>query len=342
MFVKIHILPAWHRLDQKYIPVFRFALGVTLIMAFTTAFGGQLAYIIPVLSISFLAPPKKLSIKQGVIFVVIVAFSTIAGYLFTGFFYDFTWVFIPLVAIILLWIYYTTALPVPLKLFLLISLLATPVPKPGMDTTVWARAIAITLTTGAIFSVLVIWIVYALFPDHEVPAKAAAKPKSIVKSSDERFRQAFETFLITFPVFMVFVVFQGGNGLLVLIYIVILSMMSGISHAAGKVKIYGNLLGGVVILLFYQLIATVPFLLFFLLLYLGTALFFASHIFSGDRTSSVYKTAFSSLTLIIGQVSLGTATAGGEIWSRIIQVMIAVFYVIGMQELMNALKSGKQ
>lgn len=335
------------QIEQKYLPAFRYAFGSTFVMAIAMASGQQLAYIVPLLALSFLASGTKgLSFRQGVGFILTVLISSLIGFFFTRSFYEFTWVFIPLLGLGLFWIYYTDRLSMMSKLFLLISLLATPIPMEGINTTVWAFAIGKTLTTGAIYTVLVVWVVYALFPDRAREFTEEKKTLSTHKESppapSQRFSRAMEVFVITFPVVLAFIYFQWSGGLLILLYIVILTMIPVPGKIAGKVKILGNILGGAFLLVFYQLIVIVPEFFFFLLLYLGIALFFASKVFSDNPYAALYKTGFSTLTLLIGELSTGAGTAAAELWIRIIQIMVAVFYTIGMAALLNAYKEYKQ
>jgi hypothetical protein len=320
------------KVDRDYMPAFRYAFGITLIMGYAMAFGGDLSYIVPFLSLNFLAPGTKMpSLSKGAGFVFIVAVTSIAGFLFTSFFYNYTWVYIPLLGLILFYMFYTTRLSFVTKLFMLIALLAFPVPSSGLDPVTWAYAITNTLVAGSIFSILVVWFVYSLFPDKQaIKTKGgdSAAPTKHIMDSRERFNNALNIFIITFPVVLLFIFFQWGDALLVLIYIVVLSTLQEASHNAGKAIIIGNLIGGLATIIFYELIIIAPNYLFFLLLLLGTALFFAGKIFSGKPESSLYKTGFSALVLIIGGVSTGTDAAGSEISKRIVQVMIAVLYVV--------------
>jgi energy-converting hydrogenase Eha subunit E len=241
-------------------------------------------------------------------------------------------------------VYYTNRISFITKLFLLIALLAYPVPKPGIDPAVWAYAIANTLTIGSFFSILTVWIVYALFPDKSGPAtekKSDSAGTGNGPGVKERFNRALEILIITFPVVIAFIFFQWGNALLVLIYIVVLSMLPGSGHAAGKVKILGNIIGGAATIIFYNLIVIVNEFLFFILLFLGTILFFAGKIFSDRPEATLYKTGFSALVIIIGGVTTSTGTAGSEIWMRILQVMTAVFYVVGASAVLEAVKIRK-
>jgi hypothetical protein len=332
--------------DRDYMPAFRYAFGITLIMGYATAFGGDLSYIVPYLSLNFLAPGAKMpSLSKGAGFVIIVAVTSIAGFAFTSFFYNYTWVYIPLLGLILFYMFYTTRLSFVTKLFMLIALLAFPVPSSGLDPVTWAYAITNTLVAGSVFSILVVWFVYLLFPDKpvvETKGKTSAAPSKQVLDSRERFNNALSVFIITFPVVLLFIFFQWDNALLVLIYIVVLSTMQKASHTAGKAIIIGNLIGGLATIIFYELIIIAPNYLFFLLLLLGTALLFAGKIFSGKPEAPLYKTGFSALVLIIGGVSTGTDAAGSEISERIVQVMIAVLYVVVALIVSEAFKSVKR
>ena len=313
------------KFSSKTISILRYSVGATFIMAFAMASSGELTYIIPMLALSFLVPPIKIdNIKSGIGFILIVAGSSIAGMLFTTYFYNYMLVYIPILALIMIWTFYST-FNFAIKLFILLSFLATPVPEHGLDITVWAKAIAYTLTAGAVITTIVVITVYKFFPDktEHQKTKTAHQP-----SHQERFNFAIRTFIVTFPVVLAFIFFQWSNSLLILLYIVVLIMMPQTGKQQGKIKIYGNLIAAGVIIVFYELIVTVPSFFFFIVLYLGTALFFADKIFSGKSYAPYFKSAFSAFTLIIGEVSLGTESAGNEIWIRIIQVMTAVAYVV--------------
>jgi len=329
--------------DIQYMPVLRYAFGITLIMGYAMAFGGDLSYIVPYLALNFLAPGTKMpTLKQGVNFVGVVAVTSVTGFFFTSFFYNYTWVYIPLLGMVLFYIYYTSRLTFIIKLFLLIALLAFPVPMPGIDTVTWAYAITNTLVIGSVFSIMMVWVVYSLFPDKPV-LHSGTKSTSAAAQKDqdqkERFRKAFETFIVTFPVVLLFIFYQWGNSLIILIYIVVLSMMQEAGRTTGKVKVAGNLIGGLATIVFYELIIVVPYFPFFILLLLGTALLFAVRIFSKRPDAALYKTGFSALVLIIGGVVTGTDEAGSEIWMRIIQVMTAVFYVVAASAIIDVVKT---
>lgn len=338
MFAKTKQISDVFLRDSLYRPVMRYAFGVTIIMAFAILRGSQIAYLIPFLALNFFAPgTKRPTLKGSVVFILMVTGSMYAGFLFVKFFYDNMLVYIPLLALFLFFIFYTDKLGFVTKLFILIALLAMPVRPDTMTTVQWAYTIGMVMTGGSIITILVVWVVYALFPDIEVEdaPKPAEKPKP---DSKTRVTAAVNTFIVTFPVVLFFVIFRINSGLLVLIYVVVFSMMPGVVHKAGAVNIIGNLAGGFVTIIFYQLIVIVPNLLFFLLLLLGTALAFGNYIFSGKPVGAFLKTGFSVLVMIIGESVLGTSSAGSSVTERVLLIMTAILYVILAYSVLNAVK----
>jgi hypothetical protein len=329
------------RINSEIMPELRYAIGATLIMAFAMAFGGQLAFVIPYLALNFLAPGTKIpKIKQAVIFILIVAVSSISALIFTSFFFPYPLVYIPLLALILFWIFYTDKISFIAKIFLIMSFLAIPVPNPLMNVTEWGAAIAITLITGSASSIFMVWIVYSLFPDKKTDKETGNKTAKAASklSQRERINNALAILFVTFPVIIVFIFFQLSDYLLILVYIVLFTMMSDVGKIQSKIKIYGNIIGGIATIIFYEMIIIVPEFFFFVLLFFGTALFFSKKIFSGKTNAVYYKTAFSTLTLIIGDISMGSENASNEIYLRIIQIFIAVIYIIIGLELINHIK----
>jgi hypothetical protein len=342
MFAKIRNIHIALWTDRASRPMLRYAFGITIVMLAALLFGGRMAYLIPFLSLNFLVPgTKQPTLKGSVSFLMIVAVSMMAGFLFVHFLYDFTAVFVLLTGTFLFLIFYTDKIGFPVKLFMIIALLAMPVHASTMNASQWAYVVGMVLLIGSLMSIAVSWLVFALFPDLPDPdavTEAPVKKPNLKIESRIRLQNAIETFIITFPVVLLFLFFQWSGALLVLIYVVIFSMMPGVVHKAGAVRILGNLAGGIATIIFYQLIVIVPNLLFFTMLFLGTALLFAIYIFSESPFAPFLKTGFSVLVMIIGESTLSTADAGVSVWERVFQVMIAIAYVIVGFKVIEAFK----
>lgn len=275
-------------------------------------------------------------------FIGIIAATTISGFVFTRYLLDYMFLFILLLGLALLSIFYTNRLSAKAKVFMLISLLL--LPMLGMESMALAFVFTKTFILGAAITVILVWVVYALFPDKSVPGadKAGQVPPGAVPSTEARFRYALETLIIVFPVVLAFFFFQWSGGLIILIFITILSMQSSFNYKAGMAMIIGNLLGGVFAIVLYELMVMVPQYLFFILMVLATAIFFSSRLFSSSPKAPLFGMGFSTFLLIMGQSISGTDDAGGKVWMRVIMIMIAVIYVVSAFGILEAYKTRKK
>ena len=310
-------------------PLVRYTVGSTLMMALAMGISWNMAFLTPVLALGFLAPGTSMpKFREGVSFIGIIAATTFAGFIFTRYLLDSTFLFILLLALALLSIFYTKRLGAKAKVFMLISLLL--LPMLGMQSMALAFVFTKTFILGAAITIVLVWVVYALFPDKSGPgaAKADQVPPEAVPLPEARFRYALETLIIVFPVVLAFFFFQWSGGLIILIFIVLLSMQPSFNYKAGKAMVIGNLLGGLFAIVAFELLVMVPQYLFFILMVLATAIFFSSRLFSSSPKAPLFGMGFSTFLLIMGQSISGTDDAGGKVWMRVIMIMIAVIYVV--------------
>lgn len=130
--------------------------------------------------------------------------------------------------------------------------------------------------------------------------------------------------------------------MIILIFITILSMQPSFNYKAGVAMILGNLLGGIFAILAYELVVMVPFYPYFLLLVLAISLYFASILFSKSPKAPLFGMGFSTFLLITGQSVSSTSNAGGEVWLRVLMIMIAVLYVVVAFRILEAYREKKQ
>jgi DUF2955 family protein len=318
------------RVSDDALPVMRYALGTTLIMAIAMGVGWELSFLTPVLSLGFFAPgATKPSLKIGIGFVITVTLCVMFGFFFTKYFIEYILAFIPLLAIILFHVYYNDKLNGMAKVFMLIAL--TLIPMLGLQSIALAFAVSKSLIIGATVTILVVWMIYIIFPD---PIKNTTV-KSISKSDPVtvptlffRYKKALETMLVVFPMLLMFLFFQWTGAMIVLIMVALLSMQPSFSSKTGMAMIVGNLMGGIAAIILFELLVVVPIFVFFLLLITGAGLFFATKLFEGKPASPLFGMAFSTMILVLGQSTGGTADAGEKVWMRVLQIMIAVIYLV--------------
>ena len=105
----------------------------------------------------------------------------------------------------------------------------------------------------------------------------------------------------------------------------------------GLALIIGNTVGGIVAILYYELLVMVPEFGFFLLLVLLAGIAFGARVFSGKKTAPLYGMAYSTLLLVICSSTSSSSEAEAKVYTRVIQVTIAVIYVVVAFGIVNRL-----
>jgi hypothetical protein len=347
-------LGTWE-LDHRSVRALRYAVGSTLALTVAMAFDWQLAYLAPVLTVSFLASPApRPTLKMGIGFILVVAFSCLAGLLLGKYMIAYPLVFIPFASLLLLRMFYVKASGQKklLMTMLLIALLV--IPMIVMSSPALSRMVAQGILLGAAVAVGVVWLVHGLIPDPkssgsvaqagaaaaEAPragsereartgAAAAEAPPAI--SASDQFRTALISLLVVLPVFVVFYAFQMTSMLLILIFIALLSSQPGFAtnFKMGAGLIIGNAIGGLVAIVFYEALVMVPEFGFLIILTLLAGLTFGTRVFTDKPTAKLYGMAYSTLLLVIGSVTAGGSDeASAKVYTRVFQIFVAVVYVV--------------
>lgn len=328
---------------RTLIPVLRYVVGSCFILGVTSLLNYDMAYLTSVLALGYLAPgAKPLTVKQGGGFVLILAIITGLTVIFTELFLDYALVFMPLLLLSLLWLYYTDRLPMMVKLFSLVSLVI--IPFVSIDSGAIGSYIAARLVFNAFMAVILSQLVFMMFPLCEADIPFEKKKQEGEKQSElERYRYAVSIIVILFPVLLLFYMFKLSSSVLVLTFVAILTISPALSNPkVGLVMIVANILGGVFGILAYRLLTIVPDFTFMILIALSIGLFFGSRLFSDSKYAGIYGSGFSTFLLILGSVISSDAEAGSKVWSRVIQISIAVSYVVLAVGILNRIIEAKK
>ena len=325
----------------------RYAVGATLAMAIALGVGWPLSFLTPVLSLGFLAAPARLELKAGLGFVSVVAAACLAGLVLVEFLLPFPLVYLPFIGLCLFRLFYAKAGGTsPLVVtWLLIALLVLPL--VGMAMPEIAFFVAAGLVFGAAMMVLLVWLTWAMFPDPPAPVDGPpvpAAPAAPPPSNTVKLKNALLSVTVVFPAVAVFYTMQWTGGILILVFIAILSMQPGV---AGNVKvglalIIGNVVGGIASVMFYETLVMVPSFPFMILLTLLCGLAFGRQLFSGKKSGPLFGMAFSTVLLIIGSTTSSTDDAGNMVIVRVLQMMFAVTYVVVAFGLLERLSRRKK
>jgi hypothetical protein len=217
-------------------------------------------------------------------------------------------------------------------MWLLIAVLVIPlitITSPAI-----ANVVAAGILVGATVTVLVVWLSYGLLPDPPQPpadmaASGPAPPE--LPPAVERFKTAAISTLVVMPVLVLFYAFKLQSALLILVFVGLLSSQPGFASnfKAGAALILGNVMGGVAAIVMYELLAMMPELYFMVLLTFLAGLVFGARLFSDKPTAKLWGMAFSTLLLVIGSTTAsGSAEAGSKVYTRVLQIAVAVIWVV--------------
>lgn len=312
----------------------RYAVGATLAVAIAMGYQWELSYLVPVLSLGFFAnPATRPDLKAGVAFVGVIGIACWVGLLLGRHLTPYPIIYVLFSGLVLLRLFYAqqSGRSPLLITWLMIAVLV--VPMLSIQAAGLANLVAGGLVFGAAVSVLLVWIVYFFIPEPE-DFDASAPPPPPAKQlppAIERFKSAAASTIVVWPVMTFFYMFDKLDSLLILIFIAILAQQPAAfatDFKAGKALIAGNIIGGAIAIVFYELLAIMPEFGFLLLLTLLLGLVLGARVFSGKPKGALFGMAFSTVLLIIGSVTSGEGEAGSKVYTRVFQIIIAVSYVV--------------
>jgi hypothetical protein len=302
-------------------------------MAIAMGFGWSLSFLTPVLALSFFASPApRPSLKNGVTFVAVIGAACLVGLVVGERLIVYPFVFVPFLGLVLFRLFFAKSGGAPplLITWLLIAVLI--IPLIVLQSPDLARWLTAGIFTGASMTILVVWLSYGLFPDPPgiFPEGAQGKTAAAPPPTEQRLRDAALSTAVVMPIVLLFYSLEFLNSILIMVFVAILSMQPGFAKnfKAGAALILGNVIGGAAAIVFYNLLVVVPEFFFLIVLTFLAGLLFGARVFSGKPTAPLYGMAFSTVVLVIGSVTSGDGEAGAKVYSRIIQIMIAVAYVV--------------
>jgi hypothetical protein len=331
--------------DPRARHVLRYAVGATVAMGIAMGIAWPLAFLVPVLSLSFLASPEPPpTLRKGVMFVATIAVASVAGLWAIKYLIGIPALFFGGFALLLLRVFYAANSGAPpfLMLWLLIALLLLPmiaVISPDI-----AVLVVQSLTGGAALSVLVGWMAHGLIPDPREAAVAAAKTATPLAPARERLATALLQVAVVFPVFVLFHLMEWAGSLLVLIFVALFSLQPAVAanFKAGSAMILGNLIGGIAAIASYQLLMVVPEFPFLLLLCLLAGLFFGNRLLGGGKKAPLFGMAYSTMLLILGTTTSSDGDATSAVYTRIFQMTVAVTYVVFAFGFLNRVRAARR
>jgi hypothetical protein len=175
--------------------------------------------------------------------------------------------------------------------------------------------------------------------DEKFIKEKAEAPK---QTSYQRYAYAIKIICIISPVIILFYLFKWSSSVLILTFVTILTVSPAFANPkVGLVMIVANVLGGVFGIFAYQLLVFAPSFTFMVLLTLLVGFVFAQRLFSESKYAGIFGSAFSTFLLILGSVTASDDEAGSKVWDRVIQIAMAVIYVVAAFGLLDRISRAK-
>jgi hypothetical protein len=318
--------------------VLRLAVGTAGSFTLAEVLDWELSFLIPVLVVQLLAAmPAPPSVMQGVSVMAVFGATTFLA-LITSSLLAHMPVLLTIVVGTMLFIAFflqASGRAGLVATLLLVSFGIVPVVAVQSPDT--ASAIAFFIFRGGVVAVLWVWLLFALFPSVPPagvqPASAAAAPEQ-----PEIIRQAAIDAAILLPIIVLGMTFSiPAAALIVLTVTAILRqhcLATGRRVALGL--LHGNLLGGVVALIAYNLLGAVPTLGFLASLLLLIGLLFGRQIARGGAAAPLFVTGLITFLILFGMAVAPLFDEPGATFAqRLFNIGIACIYAFAALTLLD-------
>ena len=319
------------RSKPQSIRVMRFAVGVTLAVAISSAINWPLAFLVPILSSVILAMPIPMpGLKTGLTNMLYTISAFMIGIVFTLFLLPYPLVYMPMLALVLFNLYYMLNRGGSFW-FVLMSLLAILIlPMLGNTSEGLAKGFAFGFVFSGWATVFMVWLAHLLVPDQSGSPPLPKKPGLQRGFSLPAAQAALKSTIVVLPMVILFITFDLSSLLVVLIFTAIFTLAPDISKgkAAGVNSLKSTLIGGGYAFIFYHLLVAVPQYHFFIALMFLTTLFFAGKIFSDNPNAQYYASAFSTLFILVNSSLAEGSDFTSAFVMRFTFILLATMYVV--------------
>ena len=317
--------------SPRNIRVMRFALGLTIAVALTSFFNWPLSFLVPILLTIFLAmPAPKPPLKAGIASMLLTLLAFAIGLVFTLFLLPFPLIYVPMLGLVLFYLFYLLNRGGPL-FFVIMALLAILI-LPMIGTI--HESLEFTVAFGFVFSgwvtIMMVWIAHFLVPDQPGMVKLPEKAGFQSGYSKPAAQAALKSTIVILPIAAMFIMLELTDYILVLVFAAIFTLSPNVSKGkeAGMNSLKSTVLGGLYAFAFYALLIAVPEFHFFIALMFLTTLIFASNIFSDKPAAQYYASAFSTLYILIHSSLDGSAGFSSVFFIRFSLILLATIYVV--------------
>jgi len=313
--------------------VLRFALGSTACISLAFALNWPLSFLTVLLAPGLLVAPAPLGFKAGLNMVGTIILACLIALFFAHYLVPFPMFYLPFLGLVLFRLYFAMsggASPL-LITWLLITFMALPL--LGLLHNAVPIAAAGGMVASGCVVVVVVWSAWALIPNPPggpEPADAGHGHAPAPTTRSDRIRAAAFSTAAVLPVVAVFYTLQWTGGLLIIIFVAVLSAMPDVagSTKVGAALLIGNIFGCLAAIICFELFVMVQGFPFMMLLILLMGLVFGDRFLSDRKTAPLYGMAFKTALVVIISTAGGAGDTDEKAPTRVFQILTVVTYLI--------------
>jgi len=308
--------------------ILRFSVGVTVAFVLAETMGWVPTFLIPVLvAVLLTSLPFSPPLKLGLALVAVMAASALVAFLLPSLLSETPLILVGALALVV-FLAFAAMAQGRAKLqatFLLLSI--STIPVIAIIAPAQAGVMPLAMVRGIAVAVLVLWCMYALWP--EVAPRGAAPAQAPIASP---VKTALVGTAVVMPVMLVYLLLGLANALPVLVTTVLLVANFDPQQGAmqGLAMMVGNLVGGLIGLVAYMLLGIAPSLVTLALLTFLIAIAFAIRIGKGGPGAAIALLTCNSTLIILGTAISDPSSSSGVWITRLLQFALACTFAVSM------------
>ena len=313
----------------------RMAFGVWTTIAIAYGMAWPLSFMAPLFATIFLVFPVWIGWRMAVQLLIRLCFSLLLGLVISEVFLDFPIICILLYGLLFFFIYYNDTPSAPPFAAMFMTLGITIVPMMGFSGAGLPQIIALAIFCNMAVGLLFAWIFHTILPNslaqqspHAPPGKKPAAPP--LPSQEERVRQAMTSSIVALTAVTIF--FSLNLTAYAYAMMQICFMVGAPNAKASAQALKDNALacciGGVAMIIAFNLLVAVPTYPFLLVLTLLATLFFSRQMFGGGPLAKAYISGFITFLVLLGTSTMVDNTASTNFYLRIAQILFAGLFAI--------------
>ena len=316
----------------------RLALGITAAAAVSYGIGWPLSYLVPILTVLFLAMPVWISWPAALKVLLLLAVALLIGVMISEFALQFPLLCVPLYALLFFLIYYNDTPGAPPLVPLFMTMGITMIPIISFSGTMVSNFIATALLFDMAVALFFAWLFHSLLPD-SLAKKTATEDKNptpvavTLIQEKERVRLALASTIVASSAVILFFTLNLSQYALAMLFICIMAGTpdKNASFKFIKSSALATAIGGVAVIIAYNVLAAAPTYLFLVFLVLLFSLMFSERIYSDSPLAPAFQSGFTSFLVLLGSSTGSSDAAASDFYVRIGQILFAgLFTVLGL------------